>query len=314
MRIIFFGTPEFSAKVLAFLLEHQIDVVAVITKPDRPKGRSGKPVPTPVKRVAQDHQPSIPVFQPPIVSAPEFASTLVPFKADLFVVVAYGEIIKQHLLEMPQLGCINVHPSLLPKYRGAAPVQHALLNGESKTGVSIMYLAKQMDTGDVIKSQEVNIGSNETFPELEDRLCSLGSKLLLEVIQNLEKGKIFRTPQDHIQATYTKKIELEDCQIDWNKPAQVLHNMIRAVTPDPGTWCYATVRGEKKRLKVLRSELVADRSGQPGEILEYGQKRFVVACGSQAISLLELQLEGKQAMPVHVFMHGLPSNKLSFTS
>lgn len=309
MKIVFFGTPEFSASILTYLLEHGVDVVAVITKPDRPKGRSATPVPTPVKQVAQAH--NIPFFQPPLVSAPEFANTLPPFKADLFVVVAYGEIIKQHLLDMPRLGCINVHPSLLPKYRGAAPIQHTIINGETKTGVTIMHLIKKMDAGEIIKTAETPIDPNETFPTLEATLCKMGSELLLEVIHQFEKGITTSTPQDDSKATYAHKIELEDCEIHWDRPAQTIHNLIRAVTPHPGAWCYAQVRGEKKRLKIFASRLVSDHSGQPGQILEYGPEGLIVACGSEALKLLELQLEGKQAHSADDFMHGLPKEKFS---
>src|ERR1700722_14416890 len=167
MKVIFFGTPPFAAHVLEYLLSQCIHVAAVVTKPDRPKGRSRVPLPTPVKLIAQQQIPPIPVYQPELVSDPEFADVLIPYQADLFVVVAYGEIIKQHLLDMPKLGCINLHASLLPKYRGAAPIQHSIIHGDTITGVTIMHMVKKMDAGDMIETVTVPIGPNASFPEIE---------------------------------------------------------------------------------------------------------------------------------------------------
>ncbi len=312
MKIIFFGTPEFSAQVLEFLIRHDVNVVAVITKPDQPKGRSNKPIPTPVKVVAQNQTPPIPLHQPPLVSAPEFADTLKQYDADLFVVVAYGEIIKQHLLDMPHLGCINVHPSLLPKYRGAAPIQRSIINGELVTGVTIMHMARKMDAGDIIEVVEVPIEPNITFPELEQTLCSAGCQSLLHVLQQFEENKnnVKQIPQDHEKATYAPKIELEDCELNWSLPALQLHNLIRGVTPDPGAWCYVTLRGQRKRLRILSSDVVSDEQGSPGKILVYGKEGFVVACGDQALRIISLQLEGKKAMSAKEFMHGYPQADL----
>lgn len=311
MKIVFFGTPDFAAEVLSYLLASNIQVVAVVTKPDRPKGRSREPVPTPVKLVAQAQPIPISVFQPPIVSIPEFAQVLEAFQADLFVVVAYGEIIKQHLLDMPRLGCINLHASLLPKYRGAAPIQRSIISGEKTTGVTIMHMVKKMDAGDIIKMVEVAIQPNDTFVEVEKSLRQVGIKALLEVIHNFEKGAVPSIAQDHSQATYAAKIELEDCEIHWNQSAQVIHNLVRGVWPEPGAWCYVSVHGQKKRLKI-NSTRVVDSSGQPGKILAYGKAGLVVACGHQALHILELQLEGKKAMPAEELMRGLSLNDLTF--
>lgn len=312
MKIIFFGTPAFSADVLSYLLDHDVNIVAVVTKPDTPKGRSGHPLPSPVKELALSQDPPIPVFQPPIVSAPEFADVLVPFQADLFVVVAFGEIIKQHLLDMPKMGCINLHTSLLPKYRGAAPIQRSIIDGEPKTGVTIMHMVRKMDAGDIIKMVEVPIGLNDSFPEIENELFRLGSQALLEVIRDFESGKVVRIPQDHTQATLAPKIELEDCEFLWEKPAQVLHNLVRGVTPEPGAWCYVWVRGQKKRLKIYKSLFVESMSGMPGEILSYGKQGLTVACGDNALQLLDVQLEGKKAMTAEALMQGIPRDSLSF--
>lgn len=310
MRVIFFGTPNFAADVLEYLIANDINVVSVITKPDRPKGRSGIPVPTPVKVIAQKH--SIPFYQPELVSNPDFAPTLAQYKPDLFVVVAYGEIIKQHLLDMPTLGCINLHASLLPLYRGAAPIQRSIINGEAITGVTIMYMVKKMDAGDMIKQVVIPIEPDDQFPRIEQELCRVGSKALLDVIRAFQSGKVQGTPQDHSKATMAPKIELEDCQIIWNKSALQLHNLVRGVMPEPGAWCYIMVRGEKKRLKIFKSNVIKSDSGSPGEIISYGKKGLVVKCAEDALQILELQLEGKKLMTSDEFMRGFQQNQLLF--
>lgn len=314
MRVVFFGTPAFAADVLSFLLDNRVDVVAVITKPDRPQGRSGAPVPTAVKQVLQRRNSSIPIFQPPIVSDPSFASTLEAFHADLFVVVAYGEIIKQHLLDMPKLGCINLHASLLPKYRGAAPIQRSIMEGNAKTGITIMHMVKKMDAGDIIKMVEIPIGPNDSFPKIEQELCKVGSQALLSVLKEFETGVFTRIPQNHDLATLAPKIELEDCELDWKKPAIQLHNLVRGVFPDPGAWCYVTVRGRKLRLKVNATEVDTHLSGTPGTLLTYGKNGLIVACGEHALRIIELQLEGKKAMSAEELMRGLPMEQISFYS
>lgn len=310
MKVVYFGTPVFAANVLSFLVEHKVDIVAVITKPDRPKGRSGDPIPTPVKLQAQAH--NIPVFQPPIVSAPEFAEVIASFGAELFVVVAYGEIIKQHLLDMPARGCINLHASLLPKYRGAAPIQRSIMEGEEKTGVTVMHMVRKMDAGDIIKVVEIPITPQDTFIDVEQRLWMIGSQALLEVIRDFEAGMVQRIPQDHTQATYAAKIELEDCEVLWALPAQKLHNLIRGVTPDPGAWCYVMVRGQKKRLRIIKAEVIEFQSRNAGDILCYGKEGLVVACGHHALRILELQLEGKKAMLSEELMKGISISDFSF--
>ena len=305
MKIVYFGTPQFAAEILSFLLDHGIEIAAVVTKPDRPKGRSGAPVSTPVKAIAQEKIPHIPVYQPEIASAQEFADTLRQYQADLFVVVAYGEIIKQHLLDMPRLGCINVHGSLLPKYRGAAPIQRSIMEGEKETGITIMHLVKKMDAGDIIKMASTPIGPDMTAGELETILCKMGAGLLLEVLHDLEKGIVQQTPQDHDKATLAPKIELEDCEIHWNLPAQKLHNIVRGANPHPGAWCFVTIGDEKKRLKIHKTRLKEGQKGLPGTILSSGKDGLIVACGEDALALLDVQLEGKKAMSAPDLVRGL---------
>lgn len=312
MKTVFFGTPAIAAKVLTFLLENNVEVDAVITKPDRPKGRSGDPVPTPVKLVAQQH--NIPVYQPEIVSALEFAPILEQYQADLFLVVAYGEIIKQHLLDMPKRACINMHASLLPKYRGAAPIQRCIINGETESGVTIMHMVKKMDAGDMIKVVKVPIGPNTTAGELEEMLGNVGAEALLDVIHEFEYDTDPRTAQDHTQATLAPKIELEDCQLNWNRSAQELHNLVRGANPHPGAWCFVQVRGQQKRLKVITTRVVADSTGNPGSIISSDKEGVTIACQNGALRIVELQLEGKKAMPAAELLRGIPLDQIQFLS
>ena len=304
MKVVFFGTPDFAATVLQYLLDHDVDVVAVISKPDKPKGRSRKLQPTAVKLVAEENQ--IPIYQPETVSDPAFADILRIYDADLFVVVAYGEIIKQHLLDMPKLGCINLHTSLLPKYRGAAPVQRAIINGEKETGVTIIHMVKKMDAGDMIHVVRIPIEKDATFGEVEKKLCEVGSKAFLEVIRDFEKGRIKEVAQNAEYVTFAPKIELEDCEIDWHLPATTLHNLIRGVNPYPGAWCYVTAKGEKKRLKIHRTIVEEGVTAKPGEILSCDKTGMVVGCGKEALRILEFQLEGKKAMSPMDLTRGSP--------
>lgn len=311
LRVIFFGTPPFAADILEFLLNNKINVVAVISKPDKPKGRSSTPVPTPVKAAVLALDPKIPIYQPEIVSAPEFSSTLSAYQPDLFIVVGYGEIIKQHLLDMPRLGCINVHVSLLPKYRGAAPIQRCVINGDSETGVTIMHMVKKMDAGDIIEVAKVPIDHEATFGEVEKMLGEAAKPLLLKVLHDFEAGIIKRIPQDHDQATLAPKIELEDCEIYWEEPAERLHNLIRGVNPYPGAWCYVSVKGIKKRLKIMRTRVI-DQQSVPGTILSNPKQNLVVAARQGALELLEVQLEGKKIMTSEELIRGIPLHDLAF--
>lgn len=294
MKVVFFGTPIFAAKVLNHLLEHQIDVVAVVTRPDKPKGRSDKLIPTPVKEVALNHE--LPVHQPVKASQDDFTDTLRNYQADLFVVVAYGEIVKQHILDMPKLGCINLHTSLLPKYRGAAPIQRAVMEGEDETGVSIMYMVKKMDAGDVISCEKLAIGPNETFGELEERLCEKGADMMLDVIHRFANGPVPGTPQNEEKVTFASKVELKDCEIHWKSPAQSIHNLIRGSQPYPGAWCWVEVKDQKKRMKIKKSKLSEELSTSPGEIIRVDKEGLLISCGEGTLVIEKLQLEGKKPM------------------
>lgn len=312
MKIVFFGTPAFSAQVLDYLLCSGVNIVAVVTKPDKPKGRSGDPVPSAVKALVQEKYPHIPLYQPALISAPGESDPLLLYQADLFVVVAYGEIIKQHLLDMPSRGCINVHTSLLPQYRGAAPIQQAIIHGESESGVTIMYMVKKMDAGDMIKTISVSISEEITFGAYEKLLCSAGSQGLLEVLRAMEHEDPPRTPQNHELATLAPKIELEDCQINWSTSALAIHNLVRGVNPYPGAWSMLEVKGTPKRLKIWKTRTLPHQLSSPGTILEGAKGEFLVATGSGVLQILELQLEGKKAMPAEELLRGLSIDFLCF--
>lgn len=310
MKIVFFGTPSFSAVVLEALIEAGHHIVGVISKPDKPKGRDLKLVPTPVKALIAEKYPHVPLWQPEKVSDPSFAPILQTLGADLFVVVAYGEILREHILHMPPSGCINVHTSLLPLLRGAAPIQRAIIEGHAETGVTIMYLVKKMDAGDVISQTTIPIGDDMTFGDLEQEILQRGIGDLLKVLQAFEKGAVKGEPQDHAKATLAPKVELEECEINWNRPAQELHNLVRGVNPYPGAWCWVHVKGEKKRLKIFKTA-THPLSGSPGSIITWGKSGLIVGCQEGALELKEVQLEGKKRMTAEELMRGLDKTQVT---
>lgn len=304
MKVVFFGTPEFAADVLQYLLQHNVEVCAVVTRPDQPKGRSKTPVPSAVKLFAIEQQ--LPVYQPERCSTPQFEQILAQYAADLFVVVAYGEILKEHILALPKVACINVHASLLPKFRGAAPIQRAIMEGEKESGVSIMHMVKKMDAGAVLAMASTPITEEMTAGELELQLRKIGSKALFEVISAMEQGPVPAQEQDETQVTFAPKIELEDCQIDWTSSAEQLHNLVRGSNPTPGAWCYAAIRGQQKRLKIWRTKIGNTSTGIPGSIIQFDvQNGITVQCGQGSLHILELQPEGKNPMPAQAFVRGL---------
>lgn len=294
MKIIYFGTPHFAAEVLKYLIEQNVDIAAVVTQPDRPKGRSLQLTPSPVKQLIQEKQ--IPLFQPEKASQENFLQELAALNADLFVVVAFGQILSQKLLDIPVFGCINVHASLLPKYRGAAPIQRAIMAGEKETGIAIQKMVRQLDAGDVIAVEKVAIGQDMTFGELEEKLIQITKPLLWKVVQQQPS---IGHPQDHTLATYASKIEPAEGEIHWARTAQDLHNLVRAFSPRPGAWVWISIGGERKKLKIIRTQLVEGR-GQPGELLANG----AVACGSGALKLIEVQPEGKRVMNAADWLRG----------
>lgn len=302
MKIVYFGTPQFSADVLRYLLDKRVDIRAVVTREDKPRGRSKVPQPSAVKEVAQEK--NLPLLQPSKISATSDATELEKYEADLFVVVAYGEILRQNVLDMPKRGCINLHTSLLPKYRGAAPIQRALMAGEKESGVSIMYMSRKMDAGDVIRQDRVPIGPDESYGDLEKKLCSKGAKSLYEVICLLEKGPVQADTQEDAEVTFAPKIELEECEIDWNLPAAQIHNLVRGVNPAPGAWCWVISEERKLRLKIFETKIL-QQTGKPGEIFSTGNKGIAVYAGEGAVLLEIVQLEGKKRMPAEALFRGI---------
>ncbi|MBS0615071.1 MAG: methionyl-tRNA formyltransferase [Verrucomicrobia bacterium] len=301
-KIIFFGTTALAARVLNDLLKQSdIQVMAVVTKPDKQKGRSLQMLPPPVKEAALLH--NLPIHQPLKASTPEFADLLKSYQADIFVVFAYGEILKKNIIEIPRLGCLNVHPSLLPKYRGADPIRRALMAGDAETGVCIMDMVLEMDAGDVYAMTKIPIPSNMTLGELEDQIAPLASTSLLQVIRDLMAGEAHKTPQDPSQVTFAPKITLEEEKILFHRSALELHNQIRALSPAPGAWALVDTGKEQKRLKILRAE-VTPLQGSPGSNLAFSKKEWIVACGTEALRLLEIQIEGKKAMKIEEFLRG----------
>lgn len=315
LKVVFFGTPQFAAELLKWLIEQGIEVVAVVTKPDRPQGRSDKLVPSEVKQMARQLLPHVALLQPEAASHDDFYQALQALQADLFVVVAYGEIIKQRFLDLPTYGCINVHASLLPKYRGAAPIQRAIIAGDQQSGVTIMQMVRKMDAGDMLATAEVAISIDMTYGALEEALCQAAKQPLLDTLMLYAQGKKpIATPQDESQITFAPKIELEEGEIDWQKAAIDIHNLIRGTNPHPGAWCWVDVKGQRKRLKIWQSHYLGHIVARPGQIVEDGKGQLVVGCGKGALSLLELQLEGKRKMDVKEFLRGISLHSLSFVS
>jgi len=304
MRIVFFGTPEFAADILSFLLDHKVSIVGVVTQPDRPKGRSSALVCSPVKKLVSQCAGAIPLFQPEKSSDPQFINHLQTLEAELYVVVAFGQILPQKLLDLPSLGCINIHASLLPKYRGAAPIQRCLIAGDKETGVCIQKMVRQLDAGDIIAVARTNISEDITCGELKQVLCDLSKPLLLSVLERFEKEIPTAKPQDVALVTYASKIEPEEGRIDWNQSAQSLHDLIRAFSPQPGARCFIRLGGEEKQLKILRSQVIF-KKGQPGEILS---SEPIVACKEMSLQLLEVQPEGKKKMLASDWFRGLRSS------
>ena len=285
MRIVFAGTPEFAAQHLQALLDAGRQIVAVYTQPDRPAGRGQKLMPSPVKQLALQH--GIAVYQPQTLRDPVAQAELAALQPDLMVVVAYGLILPQVVLDTPRLGCINSHASLLPRWRGAAPIQRAVQAGDSSSGVTVMQMEAGLDTGPMLLKVSTTITADDTGGSLHDRLARLGSAAVVDAISKLAAGELRGEVQDDSQATYAHKLNKDEARIDWNRPADELERLIRAFNPWP--ICHSTLRGEP--LKVLAASL-GEGTGQPGEILTASRDGLTVACGVGALRLTRLQLPG----------------------
>lgn len=300
MRIVFFGTPEFAVPSLRALLGEGFPVLAVVTQPDRPQGRSrSTPIPPPVKVVAQEE--GLPVLQPEDPNDPAFLEQLRPLEPELGVVVAYGHILKPHVLSLPRAGMINVHASLLPALRGAAPIPHAILQGLEETGISIMQMEEGMDTGPVLHQVATAIAPDETGGELSVRLAELGALALVEALALLEAGAAHPRQQDHPHATYAPKITREMARIRWEEPAVRIARQVRALDPRPGAW--STLGGRVVKLFGPRAADEWETDEQPGEIVET-DPALVVATGEGALQFLDVQPEGKHRMAAPEWLRG----------
>lgn len=299
MRVIFMGTPDFAVGTLEEIIKAEHEVVLVVTQPDKPRGRSGALQFPPVKECAVAH--GIEVFQPKKIREEENVEYLRKYNADIMVVAAFGQLLPKSILDMPKYGCINVHASLLPKYRGAAPIQWSVINGDPVTGVTIMQMDVGMDTGDMIATREVVIGEEETGGGLFDKLAEVGAKLCVDTMVKIENGTATRTPQNHDEATHVSMISKELGNVDWNKSAVEIERLIRGLNPWPSA--YTQLAG--KTFKLWKAKVVKeDTDKMPGTIVRVGKDSLDVQTGSGLLSLLEVQLEGKKRMEVDAFLRG----------
>ncbi len=302
LNIVFMGSDDLSCPCLAALLaEPNYKVAAVVTQPDRPKGRHLKPTPSPVKTAAL--AANIPVLQPERARDDGFTRQLGQISPDMIVVVAYGQILPRSILELPKFGCLNVHTSLLPKYRGAAPIQWAILNGEPETGVTIMRIDAGLDTGDILMQEATPIAPADNSETLHARLGQMGASLLLRTIPTYVNGEITPRPQPAEGVSYAAKIKKQDGEIDWSQPATTTWNKVRALTPWPGAYTWFEEKSTRLRLKVLHCEPDL-LSGKPGEVVVSHKNSIVVACGQGSLNIKELQLEGGRRLTPQQFLAG----------
>jgi methionyl-tRNA formyltransferase len=298
MRIVFLGSPDFAVYPLEEIAKAGYEIAAVFTQPDRSRGKRGKELlPTPVKQAAL--KLGVPVETPVNINSDEAIELLKAYQPDLLVVVAYGQILRQQVLAAAPLGAINIHASILPAYRGAAPIQRVLMNGEKQSGVTIIYLDEGMDSGDMIKKESFELAADETFGSLHDKLMILGGKLILEVLPQIESNQLEVNKQNENEATFAPKISREEELINWQNEAKAVHNQIRAMDPNPGAY---TFYGEK-RLKLFASSLL-EGSGQAGQILRISDYGIDIACSLDAVRIGEVQLAGKRKMSAADFARG----------
>lgn len=305
MNLVFMGTPQFAVPTLQALAASSHKVIAVVTQPDKPKGRGKAAAFSPVKEAALEA--GIPVFQPARVRDQEFLGQLACWKPDAVIVAAFGQILPREVLELPKYGCINVHASLLPKYRGAAPIQYAVINGEKKSGVTAMFMDEGIDTGDMLKKAEVLLSEKETGDSLHDKLGALGGDLILSVLKELEEGTAVRTPQNDEASCYAKMLTKEMGCIDFSMSAQEIERLIRGLNSWPSAY---TSINNGKTLKIWDAD-VLDReyNGAFGEIVELTKEELLVKTGKGTLSLKEVQLEGKKRMEISAFLRGYPLKK-----
>ena len=297
MKIIFMGTPDFAAVSLETLIDSKHEILAVVTQPDKPKGRKGELTPSPVKNIAVEK--GIKLYQPIKVKEAEFVEILKSYKPDAIVVIAFGQIIPESILEIPKYGCINIHGSLLPKYRGAAPIQWAVLYGEKETGVTSMLMDKGIDTGDILIKKEVKLNEDETSGSLFNKLMPLGAEVLLETLEGLEKESIIPKKQGESPTDYAKMLTKTMGLIDFKRTAVELDCFVRGMNPWPSAY---TALGEKT-LKIWKAKPISE-TGKAGSVLKIGKDSFVIGCGKDALEVFEVQLEGKKRMSAGDFLKG----------
>jgi methionyl-tRNA formyltransferase len=310
MRIVFIGTGEIGVPTLRALLDSEHEVVAVVTQPDKPVGREQRIEPPPIKKAlvgrarppayakATAGEPGAPIFQPVRIKDPQTIEDIRTLAPDVIVVVAYGQILPRDVLEIPHLACLNLHASLLPCWRGAAPIQAAIAAGDLETGITVMYMDEGLDTGDILLQRGVEILPNDTGGSLHDRMAQIAPEALLESLRLLPAGNAPRIPQDNARATYAPKLKREHGLIDWSESAEAIERKIRSYNPWPG----AFMKVDRQNLKIFSAEVV-DLNGQPGEILR-SDKDLIIATGEGALSLIEVQLEGKRRMSAAEFLRG----------
>ncbi len=304
MKIVFMGTPDFAAGALRSLIAAGHEITAVVTQPDKAKGRSKELMPSPVKVCAVEH--GIPVMQPRRIKTPEAMAELKTYPADVFIVAAFGQILSQEILDMPKFGSLNIHASLLPKYRGTSPIQRVILDGEEKTGVTIMQMDAGIDTGDMLYKKEIPIAPDDTYETLHDKLMNLGGEAVVEALELLEQGKLVPEKQDDSLSCYAPLIDKSMGRIDFSKDAAEIDRLIRGLTPWPSA--YTSYKG--KQLKIWKavpvpSENTVDDESSAGEILKVEKDAVTVATGKGALKIYELQLEGKKRMTTHDFLLGV---------
>lgn len=305
MRVVFMGTPEFSVPILTAIIGHGYEVVAVYTQPPRPAGRRGLELTkSPVHEKAE--QFGIPVFTPKSLRNAEEQDVFASLEADVAIVVAYGLLLPQAILDAPRLGCYNGHASLLPRWRGAAPIQRAIMAGDAETGMMIMKMDAGLDTGPVAMAEKVAITPDMTAGELHDRLSMIGADLMIRALGALERESLALQPQAEDGITYAAKIDKAEARIDWSKPARDVHNTIRGLSPFPGAWCEMEINGAVERVKLQRSTL-GEGVGAPGTVLD---DRLTIACGEGAVRLVTLQRSGGKPLPAQEFLRGAQVTKV----
>lgn len=299
MRIVFMGTPEISVGTLKRIIADGHELLAVVTQPDRPRGRGKKMMMSPVKEVALEN--NIEVLQPQKASDPEFIEKLKELNPELIVVVAYGQILRKNLLEIPKKGCVNVHVSLLPKLRGAAPINWTIINGDSKTGVTTMFMDEGLDTGDIIMSKEFKLDDEITAGELHDCMMVEGAELLSQTVKAIESGNYTRTKQDDEESTYAPMMDKNLGHIDFSKSAQEIHNLVRGTIPWPGAWC----ESDYGKIKIWKTKVIKrEHSQENGKVLKVDKEGIEVACGKDILLIVDIQMPNKKRMPVSEFIKG----------